>query len=153
MGSALGAGPFFVARFFCCDACFADNGRLFDATLHALLQKLRVPMRLPDAELMTRNFTRRYPFSYHDHVDRGWSMTFNKTLNAILQSALLGVTVVGIVHAHDQQAQQTCMNAAVCLLAVRSGSSPTRRTGLRELRAMSNGGASCSGHIGRKRCG
>jgi hypothetical protein len=34
------------------------------------------------------------------------------------------------VWANDQQTQQVCVNAAICLLAVRSGLSPDRRSDL-----------------------
>jgi hypothetical protein len=59
-----------------------------------------------------------------------FNMTFNTAIRTAVPSALFGLALVGVVHAHDQQAQQTWMNAAVCLLAVRSASSATRRSDL-----------------------
>jgi hypothetical protein len=53
-------------------------------------------------------------------------MTFNTTIGTTVPGALFGLALVGVVHAHDQQMQQTWMNAAVCLLAVRSALSTTR---------------------------
>ena len=43
---------------------------------------------------------------------------------------LFAVATVGIAQANNQQAQQSCINAAICLLAVRSGLSPARRSDL-----------------------
>jgi hypothetical protein len=59
-------------------------------------------------------------------VDRGWSMTISSALLALL----FAPAIVGIAKTNDQQAQQSCVNAAICLLAVRSGSSPRRRSDL-----------------------
>jgi hypothetical protein len=78
--------------------------------------------------------------------------TPNMTISTIVPTVLLALTLAGVVQAHDQQEQQTWMNAAVCMLAVRAGALSTRRTGLRELRVPSDGGSSCSDDIGRNRC-
>jgi hypothetical protein len=59
-------------------------------------------------------------------VDRGWSMTFSSTFLALL----FALAIVGVAQANNQRAQQSCINAAVCLLAVRSGFSPGRRSDL-----------------------
>ena len=59
-------------------------------------------------------------------VDRGWSMTLSSPFLALL----FALAIAGIAQANDQQAQQSCVNAAICLLAVRSGSSPRRRSDL-----------------------
>ena len=45
----------------------------------------------------------------------------------ILPIALFALALSGVVRANDQQTQQACVNAAICLLAVRSGLSPDRR--------------------------
>jgi len=59
-------------------------------------------------------------------LDGGWSMTFSSTFIAFL----FALAIVGVAQANDQQAQRSYINAAVCLLAVRSGLSPGRRTDL-----------------------
>ena len=57
-------------------------------------------------------------------VDRGWSMT----LSSVFFALLFALAIVGVAQANNQQAQQSCVNAAICLLAVRSGLSPGRRS-------------------------
>jgi hypothetical protein len=47
-------------------------------------------------------------------------------LGSILSIVLFALAFIGVVKANDQQLQQTCMNAGVCLLAVSSGSSGRR---------------------------
>src|ERR1700730_4583154 len=49
------------------------------------------------------------------------------TRSFILPFALFALALIGVVRANDQQTQQACVNAAICLLAVRSGLSPDRR--------------------------
>jgi len=51
-------------------------------------------------------------------------------LTSILPVVLFGLALTGVVQANDQQAQQACVNAAICLLAVRSGWSPGHRSDL-----------------------
>ena len=43
---------------------------------------------------------------------------------------LFALAIAGLAQANDQQAQQSCVNAAICLFAVRSGLSPWRRSDL-----------------------
>ena len=45
---------------------------------------------------------------------------------SLLSIVLFALAFIGVAQANDQQLQQTCMNAGVCLLAVRSGSSGRR---------------------------
>jgi hypothetical protein len=52
------------------------------------------------------------------------------TLNSALVIFLFALTIAGVTHTNNQQVQQSCVNAAICLLAVRSGSSPRRRSDL-----------------------
>ena len=52
------------------------------------------------------------------------------TRSFILPFALFALALIGVVRANDQQTQQACVNAAICLLAVRSGLSPDRRPDL-----------------------
>ena len=59
-------------------------------------------------------------------MDRGWSMTVSSAFLALL----FALAIAGIAQANDQQAQQLCVTAAICLLAVLSGSSPRRRSDL-----------------------
>jgi hypothetical protein len=49
-----------------------------------------------------------------------------------LVTVLFALTVVVVVRANDQQTQQAAMNAAVCLLAIRAGSSSARRPDLQD---------------------
>jgi hypothetical protein len=44
-------------------------------------------------------------------------------LGSALPMILFGLALAGVVPANDQQAQQAFVNVAICLLAVRSGSS------------------------------
>jgi hypothetical protein len=48
--------------------------------------------------------------------------------SSILPIVVFALALIGVVRANDQQTQQTCVNAAICLLAVRSGLSPDRRS-------------------------
>jgi hypothetical protein len=50
--------------------------------------------------------------------------------SSILPFVLFALALTGVVRANDQQTQQACVNAAICLLAVRSGLSPDRRPDL-----------------------
>jgi hypothetical protein len=59
-------------------------------------------------------------------MDRGWSMQFS----SILLIFLFALALTGIARANNQQAQQSCVNAAICLLAVRSGLIAGRRADL-----------------------
>jgi hypothetical protein len=59
-------------------------------------------------------------------LDRGWSMTLSSAFLALL----FALGIAGITQANDQQAQQSCVNTAICLLAVRSGSLSRRRSDL-----------------------
>jgi hypothetical protein len=43
---------------------------------------------------------------------------------------LFVLAIVGLAQSNNQQAQESYVNAAICLLAVRSGLSPTRRSDL-----------------------
>jgi hypothetical protein len=49
---------------------------------------------------------------------------------SILPIAIFALGLTGVVRASDQQIQQACVNAAICLLAIRSGLSPHRRSDL-----------------------
>ena len=59
-------------------------------------------------------------------LDRGWSMT----LSSALPIVLFALALIGVTRADNQQAQQSSVNAAICLLAVRSRSLPKRRSDL-----------------------
>jgi hypothetical protein len=59
-------------------------------------------------------------------MDRGWSMT----LSSAFFVSLFALAIAGLAHANNQQTQQSCVNTAICLLAVRSGLSPGRRSDL-----------------------
>ena len=50
--------------------------------------------------------------------------------SSILPIALFALALSGVVRANDQQTQQACVNAVICLLAVQSGFSPDRRSDL-----------------------
>ena len=63
-------------------------------------------------------------------LDRGWSMT----LSSALPIVLFALALAGVTRADNQQAQQSSVNAAICLLAVRSRSSPDRRSDLQARR-------------------
>ena len=52
------------------------------------------------------------------------------TCSSILPIVLFALALTGVVRANDQQTQQACVNAAICLLAVRYGLSPDRRPDL-----------------------
>jgi hypothetical protein len=43
-------------------------------------------------------------------------------LGSVLPIILFGLALAGVARANDQQAQQACVNGAICLLAVRSAS-------------------------------
>jgi hypothetical protein len=51
-------------------------------------------------------------------------------LSSTLPILLLALALTGVARANNQQAQQSCVNAAICLLAVRSGLLPDRRSDL-----------------------
>jgi len=59
-------------------------------------------------------------------LDRGWSMTLSSALSLVL----FALALIGVTRADNQQAQQSSVNAAICLLAVRSRSLPDRRSDL-----------------------
>ena len=46
--------------------------------------------------------------------------------SSLLPMALFALTIATVVRANDQQMQQAAMNAAVCLLAIRAGSTDRR---------------------------
>ena len=50
--------------------------------------------------------------------------------SSITPIVLFALAFTGVVWANDQQIQQACVNAAICLLAARSGLSPGRRSDL-----------------------
>src|SRR5262249_55037053 len=56
-------------------------------------------------------------------LDRGWSMK----LSTILPLIVFGLALMGVVKANDRQMQQT-LNAAIGVLAIRSGASQNRRS-------------------------
>lgn len=51
-------------------------------------------------------------------------------LSSVLPIVLFAFVFTGIARANDHQLQQTCMNAGISLLSVRSGLSPGRRSDL-----------------------
>jgi len=59
-------------------------------------------------------------------MDRGWSMNLSSAFLVLL----FALAIAGLAHASNQQAQQSCVNATICLLAIRSGLSPGRRSDL-----------------------
>jgi hypothetical protein len=63
-------------------------------------------------------------------LDRGWSMTLSSTVFFLLFAIVL-------TRADNQQIQQLCVDAATCLLAVRSGLSPGRKSDLQMHRTPS----------------
>jgi hypothetical protein len=63
-------------------------------------------------------------------LDRGWSMKLSSTVFFLLFA-------VALTRADNQQIQQLCVNAATCLLAVRSGLSPGRKSDLQMHRTHS----------------
>ena len=63
-------------------------------------------------------------------LDRGWSMTLSSTVFFLLFA-------IALTRADNQQIQQSCVNAATCLLAVRSGLSPGRKSDLQMHRTHS----------------
>jgi hypothetical protein len=63
-------------------------------------------------------------------LDRGWSMKLSST-------AFLLLFAVALTRADNQQIQQLCINAATCLLSVRSGLSPGRKSDLQMHRTPS----------------
>jgi hypothetical protein len=52
------------------------------------------------------------------------------TLSTSLLGLLFALAIAGGTQANNQQVQQSFVNAAICLLAVRSGLSPGRRSEL-----------------------
>ena len=63
---------------------------------------------------------------YEHLMDRGWSMNLSSAFLVLL----FALAIAGLAHASNQQAQQSCVNATICLLAIRSGLSPGRRSDL-----------------------
>jgi hypothetical protein len=63
-------------------------------------------------------------------LDRGWSMKLGSTVFFLLFA-------IALTRADNQQIQQLCINAATCLLAVRSGLSPGRKSDLQMYRIHS----------------
>jgi hypothetical protein len=63
-------------------------------------------------------------------LDRGWSMKLSSTVFFLLFA-------VALTRADNQQIQQLCVNAATCLLAVRCGLSPGRKSDLQMHRTPS----------------
>jgi hypothetical protein len=63
-------------------------------------------------------------------LDREWSMKLGSTVFFLLFAIVL-------TRADNQQIQQLCVNAAMCLLAVRSGLSPGRKSDLQMHRTPS----------------
>ena len=64
------------------------------------------------------------------------------TLSSALPIVLFVLALAGVPRADNQQAQQSSVNAAICLLAVRSRSSPDRRSDLKhviQILAAANG--------------
>ena len=59
-------------------------------------------------------------------LDRGWSMK----LSTILTFIVFGLALMGVVKANDQQMQQTPINAAIGVLAIRSRASQNCRSDL-----------------------
>jgi hypothetical protein len=66
-------------------------------------------------------------------LDRGWSMKLSSTIFLLLFA-------IALTRADNQQIQQLCVNAATCLLAVRSGLSPGRKSDLQMHRTPSTFG-------------
>jgi hypothetical protein len=83
----------------------------------------------PASVFRKRNFTAVFSLSLLRalEVDRGWSM---KLSSAALPILLFVLVLTAVQRANDQQAQQSCVNAAICLLAARSGLVPDRRSDL-----------------------
>jgi hypothetical protein len=65
-------------------------------------------------------------------MDRGWSMKLSWTIIFFV----FALALIGVARADNEQIQQLCVNAATCLLAIRSGSSPNRKSGLQMHRAF-----------------
>src|SRR3984885_6843018 len=63
-------------------------------------------------------------------LDRGWSMKLSSTVFFLL-------CAIALTRAHNQQIQQSCVNAATCLLAVRASLSPGRKSDLQMHRTHS----------------
>ena len=63
-------------------------------------------------------------------LDRGWSMKLSSTV-------FLLAVCNRLTRADNQQIQQSCVNAATCLLAVRSSLSPGRKSDLQMYRTHS----------------
>src|ERR1700722_10251422 len=63
-------------------------------------------------------------------LDRGWSMKLSPTVFLLLFA-------IALTRAGNQQIQQSCVNAATCLLAFRSGLSPGRKSDLQMYRTFS----------------
>jgi hypothetical protein len=67
--------------------------------------------------------------------------------SSILPIVLFALALTGVVRANDQPTQQAWVNAAICLLAARSGLSPDRRTDL-QAHFMSLAFRECRGLVG-----
>jgi hypothetical protein len=79
-------------------------------------------------------------------LDRGWSMKLSSTVFFLLFA-------IALTRADNKQIQQLCVNAATCLLAVRSGLSPGRKSDLQMHRTPLAFGdhRSCSGQAPAER--
>jgi hypothetical protein len=58
-------------------------------------------------------------------------------LSSTVSLLLLALALTGVMRADNQQIQQLCVNATTCLLAVRSGLSPGRKSDLQMHRTLS----------------
>jgi hypothetical protein len=122
----------FLTCFLCLNPALSDQPNQIPQTLLGIR---RVVLRIrPPAALLCldpKNETQE-PFGHvliicYEHLmDRGWSMNLSSAFLVLL----FALAIAGIAQANDQQAQQSCVNAAICLLAVRSGLSPGRRSDL-----------------------
>jgi hypothetical protein len=52
-------------------------------------------------------------------------------LSSTIVLSVFALALIGVTRADNQQIQQLCVNAASSLLAIRSGLSPDRKSGLR----------------------
>ena len=91
---------------------------LTSAVLFLLVLRLHFKTQEPYGRILT--------FFVTSTLDRGWSMT----LSSALPIVLFALALTGVTRADNQQAQQSSVNAAICLLAVRSRSLPDRRSDL-----------------------
>ena len=86
----------------------------------------RRPLRIPDSRAAELNVGIFICLLRAFNMDGGQSMTPGSTLSL----TLFALALVGVVRASDPQIQQSCMNVAVCALAVRSGFLADRRSDL-----------------------